>query len=142
MNQVGLLFQDSQNGYSIMKKNGHSFQNALHLTKLTAPPNSLDGQRNQITKYLSNSEIEIGKEIFSKLLSNSIMSDKGSYRPEEVKAILGVSSQTLHTYCNLWEPYEVTGRCVKGLESYKIGGARRIPKHALIEWLAINNRSK
>lgn len=125
-----------------MKKNGHNFRNVLRSTKLTVPANSLGGQESRITQYLSNNELEIGGKILKKLLLDSSIPDKGSYRPEEIKVILGISHQTLYNYCNLWEPYEVKARSTRGLESYKIGGSRRIPKHALIEWLAINNRSK
>ena len=61
------------------------------------------------------------------------------YRPGQVQRVLDVSEHTFRDYCNAWEPPQVQGRDPRGLECYFVGGHRRIPHHALIDWLVRNN---
>lgn len=58
------------------------------------------------------------------------------YTVVQVQRLLGVSKPTVRAMCDLWEPYSVAGRRIDTIESYTFAGGRRIPHHALIEFLA------
>jgi hypothetical protein len=58
------------------------------------------------------------------------------YSLSEVQRLLKVSATTLRTMCDAWEPSTVVGRRRDSIESYLFAGGRRIPHHALIEFLA------
>ncbi len=89
---------------------------------------------------LSVKELESAKVSLSKLLINADMEKKSCYRPRDILKLLNISYPMFITMCDLWEPLEVKNRSNSGLESYRVGTHRRIPHHALVEWIAINKR--
>ncbi len=58
------------------------------------------------------------------------------YTPAEARKLLRVSNPYLRIMCENWEPLNVRGRRPDTIESYTFGGGRRIPHHALVEFLA------
>lgn len=60
------------------------------------------------------------------------------YRPEQVQRILNISKNTFVNVCDKWQP-ALDGGLAMGLESYCLGTHRRVPHHALVEWLQRNN---
>jgi hypothetical protein len=71
------------------------------------------------------------------MLAIAHLEAKPAYTTTEAAVILAVSPTTIRTMCEQWEP----AHCKRdALECYRIGkGDRRIPFHALAEYLAVNN---
>lgn len=62
---------------------------------------------------------------------------KSAYTTSEAATILSVSPATIRVMCEQWEPGQ---HCQHALECYRVGkGDRRIPFHALVEYLSANN---
>jgi hypothetical protein len=68
------------------------------------------------------------------LLNSSGIEKKTAYRPFEVCAILSITETTFRRICDRWEPASVH-KDSPGLECYRIGKHRRVPHHALVEFL-------
>lgn len=58
-----------------------------------------------------------------------------AYKPREVQVILNMDDRTFRMLCDIWEP----NRKTRGIESYYVSTHRRVPHHALVEYLAFNN---
>ena len=78
------------------------------------------------------------EETLDKLLLTAKLAKKTAYTTSNVALVLGVSNSTIINMCEEWEPPEESNRNVKGIECYRVGTHRRIPHHAIVEWLRIN----
>lgn len=90
--------------------------------------------------FLSDEEIERASVDVDKLLTVAQLPKKPCYRPQDIQTLLNISYTMFVTMCDNWEPSEVRNRDPRGLESYRVGTHRRIPHHALVEWIAINRQ--
>ena len=57
------------------------------------------------------------------------------YTLSQVQKVLKISTPTLRAMCDCWEPQHIVGRRPDTIESYTFAGGRRIPHHALVEFL-------
>ena len=69
------------------------------------------------------------------MLETAKVPRKTSYRSKEVCALLGISDTTFRRMCDDWSPQNPED----GIECYLVGLQRRVPHHALVEWLHRNN---
>ncbi|MDH5638747.1 MAG: helix-turn-helix domain-containing protein [Nitrospinota bacterium] len=75
-----------------------------------------------------------------RMLGAAGMEERPSYAVGDVARLLGVSRGTVVALCDMWEPEELEGRDLRGMDSYRTqGGHRRIPVGAMVEWLERNN---
>lgn len=75
----------------------------------------------------------VNEESLEKLLINSGVTKQSAYTTGSVSKLLSVSNNTVIDLCDKWQPEKN-----QGLECYRVGTHRRIPHHALIEWLENN----
>lgn len=75
----------------------------------------------------------VNEEALGKLLINSGVTKQSAYTTGSVGKLLSVSNNTVIDLCDKYRPE--TGQ---GLECYLVGTHRRIPHHALVEWLENN----
>ena len=68
------------------------------------------------------------------LLKNANVSRKSCYTPADVCRILNISSSTFGRLCDQWEPPNIRGGG-NGIECYRVGTHRRVPHHALLNFL-------
>ena len=73
------------------------------------------------------------------MLETGRIAVSSAYTPGEVCAVLRISDRLFRQLCDCWEPRDIVSRRPEGLESYRAGKDRRVPHHALVEWLARNN---
>jgi len=73
------------------------------------------------------------EESLEKLLINSGVTKQSAYTTGSVSKLLSVSNNTVIDLCDKWRP-----ETAEGLECYRVGTHRRIPHHALVEWLKNN----
>lgn len=78
-------------------------------------------------------------DALTKMLATSKINKKTAYTTGDISKILNVSMSTIINLCDIWEPPLVSTQISKGLESYRVGTHRRIPHHALTEWLKQNS---
>jgi hypothetical protein len=90
--------------------------------------------------FLSDKDLEQASIAADELLKVANLPKMPCYRPKDIQYILNISYPMFITMCDCWEPLEVRNRSKKGLESYRIGAHRRIPHHALVEWIAVNKQ--
>lgn len=62
-----------------------------------------------------------------------------AYVPGDVRALLNITELAFRRMCINWEPPDTPNRYEGGLESYVLGTHRRVPFHALVNWLAENS---
>ncbi len=77
--------------------------------------------------------------LLEQMLKSTGVAPAPVYRPSQVQKLLNVSEHTFRAYCDAWEPPQVPGRDPRGLECYFVGAHRRIPHHALVDWLSRNS---
>jgi len=76
----------------------------------------------------------VSEETVAKLLKQAKINECVSYRPSQIMTLLNISQGTFRGLCNTYEP-----NTRHGIESYLIGTHRRVPHHALVEYLSRNN---
>lgn len=79
------------------------------------------------------------EESLKKMLAVANINIKSSYKPGEIQKLLSMSNSTFQVICDEWEPAHIANGITRGLESYRIGNERRVPYHALVEWLGRNS---
>lgn len=84
----------------------------------------------------------------SKMLGRAGVRERACYRVKDVAAALGVSVMTVRSMCDRWEPSATENGRHDGLECYVFNCSangpsskveRRIPHHALVEYLYRSN---
>jgi len=75
----------------------------------------------------------IYEEAIEKLLINSGVTKQSAYTTGNISKLLSISNSTVIYLCEKWQPKKK-----EGLECYLVGTHRRIPHHAVIEYLENN----
>jgi len=78
------------------------------------------------------------EDTLDKLMLASGVEKMPAYTTSATAKILSISPSMVIYLCDEWEPPQKNIR-TKGLECYRAGTHRRIPHHALIEWLENNH---
>lgn len=73
-------------------------------------------------------------ESLEQLLINAGIGKKPTYTTGNISTMLNISRNMVIMLCDQWEP-----ETLQGLESYRVGTHRRIPHHAVVEWLTHNS---
>lgn len=80
---------------------------------------------------MSDLDYQEAELALSKMLAKASIDEKPAYRTREVIAIFDISEYTLKSLCDAYVP-----NTKHGIESYTFGRRRRIPHHAMVEYLA------
>lgn len=75
------------------------------------------------------------EETLNKMLAAAGIEPRSAYTTGNVAKVLNVSTNMVIIMCDEWEPRRENKR---GLECYRAGTHRRIPHHALVDWLEHN----
>lgn len=78
-------------------------------------------------------------ESLEKMLVTSGVPKKNAYSTGDISQLLSISNSKVIMLCDDWTPPNIRRTTGNGLECYRVGTHRRIPHHAIVEWLISNS---